>query len=1087
MKRKLLFAIVALLCSIGSWAQTDVTTTYLTNANFATGTPIDNHVCTYGKDMADNSTTYYGAQEIDNWTNASVGTTADTYDNCGLAGALFAYGGTPWLCGSGYTAPATDSNGDAGNAAGLCAVWGNRIQYTQAVTLAAGNYTIKFQVYNATTGNTSGKFITTNLFGFDADEGDDYYSPATTFAIGQWTTVAVSFSLASATSGKISMGYVGPGGSGDMPHLFVDNVKIFAHNDFTDCTDKVSTGNAQAEWTGASEYQSKSLSTRDGRSLGIPAKYGTSAVGDILYQTVTGLTNGIYEVAVYAMSQNEWNNNGASLTADAGDAVSVFAEGKYKLSTKINARRGPGYDSNGGPKIYTISDVEVDDGTMKIGLAIEKANQTEWHLIQIQSLVRTTVNLADLIAEYDAVMATAEAFSESTMFASDWSTLQTAISDNTLDTGSATQGELNTAIANLTAANAAATAAVAAKTTYNTAVSTIAGGTNVSLTSLIVNPSFESDLTGWTNVGGIVSQNNTSFSKTGSKYAEYWQPNGTKSVSQTIGALPAGIYTLQLRALARGVTSAKLFANSNEEAITIADSQNEYTLTFEIADKASINIGFEAVCTGAGSSWIAFDNFRLTYIGSVEDLTYTKATGKMDPAKSAAQDAAETAFLANKNLTNYNTLVAAISAAELSVANYATLKTAIDKAVAVKTANNFVTAAATTAFQDEIDAATSGWTDVTFTDAEVVTEITTLATTVSGWHAIADEGAAGAYITSAWSKTHENWWDAPYINTWSIEGDEDGTGFSVPFFEWYVGNTENLPLNTTKSATLTGLENGCYEVEIWARVQRRTDANFGSNNELTMSVNDGNAVSIMNGDAITGGYYDDDHAMRIGRFTARGMVTDGTLTISIKTGGSGSNVHWLSWRDITYTKLDAANMTITDAQYATFVAPFDVEIPDGVTAYTVDDIDGAILEMTEVATGTIDDNTPVVLFCESVVNQTFYDKKVDGTPTEGLLTGVYESTSAPNGSYVLQNNNSKVGFYLVDTSKASPTVGANRAYMTLSGGGVKASAFFFDEATGIQNVLTGLQAGEIYDIAGRKMSKLQKGMNIVNGQKVLVK
>ena len=1087
MKRKLLFAIVALLCSIGSWAQTDVTTTYLTNANFATGTPIDNPVCTYGKDMAGNSTTYYGAQEIDNWTNASVGTTADKYDNCGLAGALFAYGGTPWLGGSGYTAPATDSNGDAGNAAGLCAVWGNRIQYTQAVTLAAGNYTIKFQVYNATTGNTSGKFITTNLFGFDADEGDDYYSPATTFAIGQWTTVAVSFSLASATSGKISMGYVGPGGSGDMPHLFVDNVKIFAHNDFTDCTDKVSTGNAQAEWTGASEYQSKSLSTRDGRWLGIPAKYGTSDVGDILYQTVTGLTNGIYEVAVYAMSQNEWNNNGASLTADAGDAVSVFAEGKYKLSTKINARRGPGYDSNGGPKIYTISDVEVDDGTMKIGLAIEKANQTEWHLIQIQSLVRTTVNLADLIAEYDAVMATAEAFSESTMFASDWSTLQTAISDNTLDTGSATQGELNTAIANLTAANAAATAAVAAKTTYNTAVSTIAGGTNVSLTSLIVNPSFESDLTGWTNVGGIVSQGNTSFSKTGSKYAEYWQPNGTKSVSQTIGALPAGIYTLQLRALARGVTSAKLFANSNEEAITIADSQNEYTLTFEIADKASINIGFEAVCTGAGSSWIAFDNFRLTYIGSVEDLTYTKATGKMDPAKSAAQDAAETAFLANKNLTNYNTLVAAIAEAETSVANYATLKTAIDKAVAVKIANNFVTAAATTAFQDEIDDATSGWTDVTFTDAEVVTEITTLATTVSGWHAIADEGAAGAYITSAWSKTHENWWDAPYINTWSIEGDEDGTGFSVPFFEWYVGNTENLPLNTTKSATLTGLENGCYEVEIWARVQRRTDADFGNNNEITMSVNGGEAVSIMNGEAIDGGYYDGTHTMRIGRFTARGMVTDGTLTLSIATGGSGSNVHWLSWRDITYTKLDAANMTITDAQYATFVAPFDVEIPAEVEAYTVETATGATLNLTPVAT-TIPANTPVVLYKETALAETpFYGKPVAGTPVAGLLTGVYSDTPAPNGSYVLQNNESKVGFYLVNTEFAKPTVGANRCYLDPAPAGVKANAFFFNEATGIQNVLENLQAGEIYDISGRKLGKLQKGVNIVNGKKVLVK
>ena len=188
--------------------------------------------------------------------------------------------------------------------------------------------------------------------------------------------------------------------------------------------------------------------------------------------------------------------------------------------------------------------------------------------------------------------------------------------------------------------------------------------------------------------------------------------------------------------------------------------------------------------------------------------------------------------------------------------------------------------------------------------------------------------------------------------------------------------------------------------------------------------------------------------------------------------------------NIELKKATPATMAISDAQYATFVAPFDVEIPSGVTAYTVTGRSGNTLVMDEVAT-TISANTPVILFKETALDATaFYGRPVDGTPEAGLLTGVYAETLAPVGSYVLQNNDSKVGFYKVNTYQ--PIVGANRCYLTVPAG-VKANAFFFNEATGIQSVLENLQAGEIYDISGRKLGKLQKGVNIVNGKKVLVK
>lgn len=222
----------------------------------------------------------------------------------------------------------------------------------------------------------------------------------------------------------------------------------------------------------------------------------------------------------------------------------------------------------------------------------------------------------------------------------------------------------------------------------------------------------------------------------------------------------------------------------------------------------------------------------------------------------------------------------------------------------------------------------------------------------------------------------------------------------------------------------------------------------------------------------------------------------GTLVIGInnptRQGYEVKNGTWAVYDNWTLTYYDqtAANMTITSAKYATFVAPFDVEIPSGVTAYTVDDVasNGFTLEMTEVTSGTIEKNTPVVLYSESTVNETFYGKTVDGTPTEGLLTGVYERTAVPNGSYVLQNNGGKVGFYLVDTSVAAPSVNANRAYLTVPAL-VKLNAYFFDDgtATAIQSVFDGAESGKVYDIAGRKLGKLQKGVNIVNGKKVVVK
>ena len=117
----------------------------------------------------------------------------------------------------------------------------------------------------------------------------------------------------------------------------------------------------------------------------------------------------------------------------------------------------------------------------------------------------------------------------------------------------------------------------------------------------------------------------------------------------------------------------------------------------------------------------------------------------------------------------------------------------------------------------------------------------------------------------------------------------------------------------------------------------------------------------------------------------------------------------------------------------------------------------------------------------AAVNQTLegWGTAVSETITEGWLTGVFAETTAPVGSYVLQNLNDVVGFYKVAESK-QPKVGANHAYMTIPATEPEARALYFDNATAIKAIET-LTSGEaeIYNAAGARQNSLQKGVNII--------
>lgn len=190
---------------------------------------------------------------------------------------------------------------------------------------------------------------------------------------------------------------------------------------------------------------------------------------------------------------------------------------------------------------------------------------------------------------------------------------------------------------------------------------------------------------------------------------------------------------------------------------------------------------------------------------------------------------------------------------------------------------------------------------------------------------------------------------------------------------------------------------------------------------------------------------------------------------------------------------EAYDMTMNNYGASTLILPFEVKIPTGVKAYTLNYTAGnSSVKATEVGTN-IPANTPVLLNAEAgnykFVNTSMVDAATtgSGTHTIGALTGVYETTNVPAESYILwANATNPIGFYKANSS----TVAANRAYLTADGAGVRALTIDFSgEETGINAIGNGqlTMDNAVYDLSGRRVSRPTKGLYIMNGKKVVLK
>ena len=274
---------------------------------------------------------------------------------------------------------------------------------------------------------------------------------------------------------------------------------------------------------------------------------------------------------------------------------------------------------------------------------------------------------------------------------------------------------------------------------------------------------------------------------------------------------------------------------------------------------------------------------------------------------------------------------------------------------------------------------------------------------------------------------------------------------------------------------------------------------YGYNNTVVAYPRDGH-VGMLVGDA------GDDRGRRVGTeincYAEGGCVTNGRGSnvvgiednVSAERFASGEIACKLGTAfrqnigEDAYPVLDATHgivNQITEAGYATqYIEETDVEIPEGVEAYA-----GVMIDNAKLALKPIEDKIaagePVVL--KGAAGYYSFVPTTGAVKAEANdLKGTAIETQADGTMYVLAKPEGKeIGFYQVYEGE---TIKAGKAYCQ-SASGVKAFYFEGDEdATGISTINNGqwtMDNAVIYNVAGQRIQKMQKGINIVNGKKVL--
>ena len=200
-------------------------------------------------------------------------------------------------------------------------------------------------------------------------------------------------------------------------------------------------------------------------------------------------------------------------------------------------------------------------------------------------------------------------------------------------------------------------------------------------------------------------------------------------------------------------------------------------------------------------------------------------------------------------------------------------------------------------------------------------------------------------------------------------------------------------------------------------------------------------------------------------------------------------------------RLPFLTYTVPASGVGTFSSEVNILLPEGLNAHYCKTYyaERSAISVEDISSGVVPANTGVLL--SGTPGETFNLYRTNGTADElegNALVAVPESThiNATDGAYT--NFMMKGGkFIRIADESEDVKMPANRAYLPLltadiSGSNAKEIMLLWDdkEATGIESLTPSTSSkgeGSIYNLNGQKLSSPLKGINIINGRKVIVK
>ena len=358
-----------------------------------------------------------------------------------------------------------------------------------------------------------------------------------------------------------------------------------------------------------------------------------------------------------------------------------------------------------------------------------------------------------------------------------------------------------------------------------------------------------------------------------------------------------------------------------------------------------------------------------------------------------------------------------------------------------------------------------------------------------------------------------NSWFAGMTKLTSIEGMENlNTSEATSTESMFKGCTalkklDLTNLNTSQVTNMNSMFNGCTSLDTICASSRFTTQKLASSKDMFTGCKALNGVISYDENKVDGSYanYRNGYFITIaGRYDFVSRYS-GKHQYTLYAKGTPLTVSYDSWVELD----DSASLVMSDddeyiipkieyyrymtSSWGTLCLPFDFDAPfddDNWDYYSLQSVSPECVTLTKVDSGTVEAGTPIIIYKREKSHYYAYihnyDAPVAAAPVNAnsgvRLVGTFTDQVLKDEGYFIANDK----FYSVADYSGDKGVKLKRFHAYITGCSASAPSLRIDigdDAAGIgaNEVVDDLNntAAEYYDAAGRRISELQKGLNIV--------